>query len=95
MAPTPPNEGMLSLLSFAYEAQILAGPDKAILVDVRHTRERIIWGKERSIGPPAMIAHAPAYLRVRAKNRWLVHVMQPHNTYRLTGQALHKALFDS
>jgi hypothetical protein len=42
-----------------------------------------------------MIAHAPAYLKVRAKNRWLVHVMQPHNTYRLTGQAPHKAFFDS
>jgi hypothetical protein len=52
MAPTPPNEGILSLLSFAYEAQILAGPDTAILVDVRHTHEKIILSKERFIGPP-------------------------------------------
>jgi hypothetical protein len=46
MVPTPPNEGKLGLLSFAYEAQILAGPDTAVLVDVRHTREIIICSKE-------------------------------------------------
>jgi hypothetical protein len=51
MVPTPPNEGKLGLLSFAYEAQILAGPDTAVLVDVRHTREIIICSKERFIGP--------------------------------------------
>lgn len=31
------------------------------------------------------------WLEVRAKNRGLVHVLQPRQTYRYTGQALHKA----